>query len=83
MVSPVLFMLQIHDGIDEAIKMLEQLLNASRAVVMPVVKTFGILNENTNTVSHDWHVGESLSAEALRLQVSYFKSFNCICFPFV
>ena len=69
---------QLHDGIEEATKMLEQLLHASRAVVMPTIKSFGMLNENTNTVSHDWRVGAPLSAEELRLQICY--DFACVNF---
>lgn len=59
------------EGMDEAIKMLDRLTQASRAVIMPVVQSFGMLNENVSMVSHDWKNGEPLSASEIRCQMCY------------
>ena len=60
---------QVQEGMDDSIAMLERLLQANRAITIPTIHCFGMLNENVNIVSHDWHRGTPVSVKEIRCQV--------------
>ena len=62
--------LQVRDNVQESISQLEKLLAVVHNVRRPQVKCFQMLNEKTDTASHDWNASTIIQEDEVICQVS-------------
>jgi len=64
------FLLQVREGQANSVAVLERFLPHTRSIHLPSMHSFGVPDEKTNTVEHNWKCGQLVSAAEITYLVS-------------